>query len=65
LGLYISESIRKREFGKLIPPADKAALLHRALPELAQPLVGNDLPKDIRLKTLPIEAAQQRNRVFV
>ena len=49
MGLYISERIRKREFGKLIPPADKAALLHGARPDLAKPLAGEDLPKGTRL----------------
>lgn len=49
MGLFISERIRKREFGKLIPAADKAVLLDGARPELAQPLAGKDLPKGTRL----------------
>ncbi len=48
MGLFISERIRKREFGKQIPAADKAVLLDGAS-ELAQPLAGKDLPKGTRL----------------
>lgn len=49
MGLFISERIREREIGKLIPAADKAAILDRARPEQAQPLAGKDLPKGTRL----------------
>ena len=49
MGLFISERIRKREFGKLIPANDKAALLAGARPELAQPIAAKSLPKGTRL----------------
>jgi len=49
VGLFISERIRKREFGKLIPANDKAALLAGARPELAQPIAAKSLPKGTRL----------------
>lgn len=49
MGLFISERIRKREFGKQIPAADKAVLPDGARPELTQPLAGKGLPKGTRL----------------
>jgi len=49
VGLFISERIRKREFGKLITAADKAVLLDGARPELARLIAGKDLPKGTRL----------------
>jgi len=49
VGLFISERIRKREFGKLIPAADKAVLLDGARPELEQAIAGRGLPKGTRL----------------
>jgi hypothetical protein len=49
VGLFISERIRKREFGSQIPADDKASLLAGARPELAQPIAGKSLPKGTRL----------------
>ena len=49
MGLFISERIRKREFGKLISDADKTVLLDGARPALAHPIGGKDLPKGTRL----------------
>ncbi len=49
MGLFISERIRKQEFGKRISAADKEALLYGARPELAQSIAGRDLPKGTRL----------------
>jgi hypothetical protein len=61
VGLFISERIRKREFGKLIPPAEKAALMDGARPELAQPLAGKDLPKGTRLLKPIFDTCKNRN----
>lgn len=49
MGLFISERIRKREFGKRISAGDKEALLDGARPELATAIAGRDLPKGTRL----------------
>lgn len=49
MGLFIAERIRKREFGKMIPPADKAALLEGARISLTEPIAGQGLPKGTRL----------------
>ncbi|MGH8021547.1 MAG: hypothetical protein ACREIA_25350 [Opitutaceae bacterium] len=49
MGLFIAQRIRKREFGKAIPPVDKAALLEGARICLAEVIAGQGLPKGTRL----------------
>ncbi len=49
MGLFIAQRIRKREFGKLIPPADKAALIEGARIGLTEAVAGKGLPKGARL----------------
>lgn len=49
MALFISERIRKREFGREISPADKAALLEGARVCLTASLAGRGLPKGTRL----------------
>jgi hypothetical protein len=49
VGLFISQRIRKREFGEVIPPADKAALLKGARVCLTEAVAGQGLPKGTRL----------------
>ncbi len=49
MGLFIAERIRKREFGKEIPSADKATLLECAVISLAETISGKGLPKGTRL----------------
>ena len=49
MGLFIAERIRKREFGKLIPSADKATLLEGARISLTEAIAGRGLPKGTRL----------------
>jgi len=47
--LFIAERIRKREFGKAIPSADKATLLECAVICLAEAISGKGLPEGTRL----------------
>lgn len=49
MGLFIAQSIRKREFGKVIPPADKEALIQGARVCLTETVSGHGLPKGTRL----------------
>ena len=49
MALFISERIRKREFGREISPADTAALLEGARVCLTASLAGRGLPKGTRL----------------
>lgn len=49
MGLFIAERIRQREFGKTIPPADRAALIEGARICLTEPIAGHGLPGGTRL----------------
>lgn len=49
MGLFITERIRKREFGPNIPPADKATLLDGARIALTGSIAGHGRPKGTRL----------------
>lgn len=49
MALFIAERIRKREFGKLIRPADKATLLEGARISLTESIAGQGVPKGTRL----------------
>lgn len=49
MALFIAERIRKREFGKAIPPVDKAALIEGARICLTATIAGRGLPKGTRL----------------
>jgi len=64
VGLFIAARIRKREFGKLIPPADKEALLDGARLDLAQPIAGKDLPKGTRLLKVYATTKQGPRRIL-
>lgn len=64
MGLFISERIRKREFGKLIPAGDKAALLDGARSELARLISGKNLPKGTRLLKVYATTKQGPRRIL-
>lgn len=49
VSLFIAARIRKREFGKTIPKADRAALLEGARISLTEPIAGEGLPKGTKL----------------
>lgn len=49
MGLFISERIRQREFGKSIPAVDKAAMIEGARVCLAEVIAGQGLLKGTRL----------------
>ena len=49
MALFIAERIRKREFGKAIPPTDKAALIAGARICLTETIAGQGFPKGTRL----------------
>lgn len=64
MGLFIAARIRQREFGKLIPPADKETLLDGARLGLAQPIAGKDLPKGTRLLKVYATTKQGPRRIL-
>lgn len=49
MALIIGERIREREFGAVIPAADREVLLRSARASLATPIKGVGLPKGTRL----------------
>lgn len=64
MGLFITERIRKREFGNRISAADKAALIDGARPDLARPIAGAGLPKGTRLLKVYATTKQGPRRIL-
>lgn len=64
MGLFIAQRIRQREFGKLIPPADKVALIQGARVCLAEVIAGQGLPKGTRLLKAYATTKQGARRIL-
>lgn len=64
MGLFIAVRIRKREFGKVIPPADKAALIGGARICLTETIAGQGLPKGTRLLKAYATTTQGPRRIL-